>query len=146
VVVHGHVGLFGGAKIDPHCLLARQVRVANWNTHAETSVMLVRKSEGRLCLLQRGSRWTFDNNMYNAVKQFGMQFCISWHWNAAAGDPRHALDCCEEDYAWGTVMPDGRFFRTVHFEQLAEWARRRPHLRILARLAQEKHGGAAARR
>ncbi len=44
--------------------------------------------------------------MYKAAKQFGMKFRLSWHWNAAAGDPYYALDCREDDYAWCNSSPE----------------------------------------
>jgi hypothetical protein len=34
-----------------------------------------------------GNRWTYGVYLYKAAKQFGMKFRLSWHWNAAAGDP-----------------------------------------------------------
>ena len=93
---------------DPHLRLAKALHVVSWNGHDEASVKLLHELGGDWAFYNGGNRWTFGEYMYKAAKQFGMKFRISWHWNAAAGDPYYALDCREDDYAWCSGSPDGR--------------------------------------
>ena len=55
--------------------------------------------------------------MYKAAKQFDMKFRLSWHWNAAMGNPYYALDCREDDYAWANVTPDGDLIPSLYLER-----------------------------
>ncbi len=91
-----------------------------------------------------GNRWTFGDYMYKAAKQFGMKFRITWHWNAAAGDPYYALDCREDDYSWCNGSPDGQLIPSLYFERLREGLGDYRRLLTLARLAKEKAGTPAA--
>ena len=73
-----------------------------------------------------------------------MKFRLSWHWNAAAGDPYYALDCREDDYAWCNATPDGKLIPWIEFERLREGLDDYRRLLTLARLAKEKAGTPAA--
>ncbi len=78
-------------------------RPCTWPTGTattRTSVKLLHEAGSDWAFYNGGNRWTFGDYMYKAAKQFGMKFRLSWHWNAAAGDPYYALDCREDDYAW----------------------------------------------
>ena len=119
--------------------------MVNWNGHDEASVKLLHEAGGDWAFYNGGNRWTFGDYMYKAAKQFGMKFRISWHWNAAAGDPYYALDCREDDYAWCNSSPDGQLIPAVHFERLREGLGDYRRLLTLARLAKEKAGTPAAR-
>ncbi len=46
-----------------------------------------------------------------------MKFRLSWHWNAAAGDPYYALDCREDDYAWVATNARRELIPAIHFER-----------------------------
>jgi hypothetical protein len=83
--------------------------------------------------------------MYKAVREFGMQFRLSWHWNVVAGDPYYALDCREDDYAWCNTSPDGQLIPSVHFEQLREGLDDYRRLLTLSRLIDQNREHAAAR-
>jgi hypothetical protein len=82
--------------------------------------------------------------MYKAVRQFGMKFRVSWHWNVVAGDPYYALDCREDDYAWCNSSPTGQLIPAIEFERLREGLDDYRRLVTLARLAKEKANTPAA--
>jgi hypothetical protein len=135
----------GRDRNDPHFKLAKAFHVADWNVHDEDSVNLLHEAGSDWAFYNNGSRWTFGCYLYKAVKQFDLKFRLSWHWNAAAGDPYYALDCREDDYAWGTAAPDGRLITTIHFEQLRAGLNDYRHMLTLARLVREKPAAPAAR-
>jgi hypothetical protein len=129
---------------DPHFRLSRALHVANWNLHDEASVKLLHDAGGDWAFYNGGNRWTYGVYMYKAVRQFGMKFRLSWHWNAAAGDPFYALDCREDDYAWCNCGPDGQLIPSIHFEHLREGLDDYRRMATLKRLAQENPGSPAA--
>jgi hypothetical protein len=84
--------------------------------------------------------------MYKAVKEFGMKFRLSWHWNVAAGDPYYPLDCREDDYCWCNSSPNGELIPSLHFERhIREGTDDYRYLQTLSRLAKEKSGVPAAK-
>ena len=97
---------------------------------------LLHDAGGDWAFYNGGNRWTYGVYMYKAAKQYGMKFRLSWHWNAAAGDPYYALDCREDDYAWCNSSPDGELIPAVQFERLREGLGDYRRLLTLARLAQ----------
>ena len=129
---------------DPHFKLAKELTCVNWNGHSEDSIGLLHGIGADWAFYNGGNRWTFGDYMYKAVKQFGMKFRVSWHWNACAGDPYYALDCREDDYAWCTCSPDGRLIPAVHFEHIREGIDDYRRMLTLARLCKEKAGTPAA--
>jgi hypothetical protein len=136
---------FSGSDLtDPHFRLSRALHVANWNLHDEASVKLLHDAGGEWAFYNGGNRWTYGVYMYKAARQFGMKFRLSWHWNAAAGDPYYALDCREDDYAWCNASPTGEMIPSVHFEQLREGLDDYRRMVTLARLAEEHNGSSAA--
>jgi hypothetical protein len=135
----------GSDPQDPHFRLGRALHVVNWNLHSEDSVRLVHRFGGDWAFYNGGNRWTYGDYLYKAVKQFGLKFRISWHWNAAAGDPYYALDCREDDYAWCNASPDGRLVPSLEFERIREGLDDYRRLLTLARLARDNPGTAAAR-
>jgi hypothetical protein len=90
---------------DPHFRLSKAVHVANWNSHDEASVNLLRRTGGAWAFYNGGNRWTYGTYMVKAVREFDLKFRLSWHWNVVAGDPYYALDCREDDYAWCNSSP-----------------------------------------
>jgi hypothetical protein len=134
----------GSDRNDPHFELAKAFHVASWNGHDEASVGLLREAGSDWAFYNGGNRWTYGYYLYKAAKQFNLKFRLSWHWNAAAGDPYYALDCREDDYAWCNATPDGRLVPSIHFEQLRAGLDDYRHLLTLARLAKEKEGSPAA--
>jgi hypothetical protein len=119
--------------------------VADWNEHDEASVNLLHAAGGEWAFYNGGDRWTYGSYLYKAAKQFGLKFRISWHWNAAAGDPYYALDCREDDYAWANASPAGDLIPAVHFERVREGLDDYRRLLTLARLAKENAGTTEAR-
>lgn len=134
----------GNDPADPHFRLAKALHVANWNTHSEASVGLLRQAGSGWAFYNGGNRWTFGTYMYKAAKQFGMQFRLSWHWNCNAGDPYYALDCREDDYAWCNATPEGELIPSVHFEHLREGLDDYRYLLTADRLSRERAGTPAA--
>ncbi|MDP6635195.1 MAG: hypothetical protein QGG42_09875 [Phycisphaerae bacterium] len=135
----------GNKPADPHFVLSKNLHIANWNTHDEDSVNLIRSSGGRWAFYNGGNRWTYGVYMYKAAKQFDMKFRLSWHWNCAAGDPYYALDCREDDYAWCNSSPEGRLIPAVRFERLREGLDDYRRMLTLARLVAEKPNLTAAK-
>ena len=129
---------------DPHFRLARALHVVAWNLHDAAGVDLLHAAGGDWAFYNGGDRWTFGIYMYKAAKQYGMKYRLSWHWNAAAGDPYYALDCREDDYAWCSAGPAGELVPSVQFERLREGLDDYRRLVTLARLAKERAGTEAA--
>ncbi len=136
--------LAGGDPKDPHFRVSKALHVADWNLHDEASVKLLRDAGGAWAFYNGGNRWTFGVYMYKAAKEFEMQFRLSWHWSAVAGDPYYALDCREDDYAWCNSGPGGELVPALHFERLREGLDDYRRLATLARLAAETADGTAA--
>jgi len=135
----------GSDPKDPHFRLAKALHVVDWNGHSETSVKLLHDTGSDWAFYNGGNRWTYGIYMYKAVKQFGMKFRLSWHWNVVAGDPYYALDCREDDYAWCNSSPDGELIPSLTFERsIREGVDDYRYMLTLARLAREKNGTPAA--
>lgn len=130
---------------DPHFRLGKALHAVSWNDHDEDSVALLHKSGSDWAFYNGGNRWTMGDYMFKAVSQYGMKFRLSWHWNAAAGDPYYALDCREDDYAWCTPTPDGRLMPSLEFERLREGLGDYRRLLTLSRLLKEQPNSDAAR-
>jgi hypothetical protein len=135
----------GSNRDDPHFKLSRALHVADWNLHDEASAKLLHEAGGDWAFYNGGNRWTYGVYLYKAAKQYGMKFRLSWHWNAAAGDPYYALDCREDDYAWCNSGPNGELIPAVHFERLREGLDDYRRMLTLARLAREQAGSPAAK-
>jgi len=135
----------GSKRDDPHFRLSRALHVADWNHHDEASVKLIHEAGGDWAFYNGGTRWTYGVYLYKAAKQFDVKFRISWHWNAAAGDPFYGLDCREDDYAWCYTNPDREQLSTPHFERLREGLDDYRRLLTLTRLAKEQADTPAAR-
>ena len=91
-----------------------------------------------------GSRWTYGIYLYKAVKEFGLKFRLAWHWHLTGGDPYYALDCREDDYAWGNLAPTRQIVPSIEFMRIAAGLDDYRHLLTLARLAKAKAGTPAA--
>ena len=130
----------GNDRQNPHLRLSQALHVADWNGHDEASVKLLHSLGSDWAFYNGGDRWTFGTYMYKAARQFGMKFRLSWHWNAAAGDPYYALDCREDDYAWCNAAPDGRLVPAVEFERLREGLGDYRRLVTLERLVRQAAG------
>jgi len=130
---------------DPHFELAKTLHVPALNLHDEANVKLLAGTGGAWGYYNNGSRWTFGIYLYKAVKEFGLRFRLSWHWNIVAGDPYYALDCREDDYAWANATPDRQLVPSIEFLRIAAGLDDYRHLLTLARLAKAKAGTPAAR-
>ena len=133
----------GTNAADPHFRLGKALHVVSWNDHDEDSVSLLHNARSDWAFYNGGNRWTMGDYMFKAARQFGMKFRLSWHWNAAAGDPYYALDCREDDYAWCTATPDGQLLPSVEFERLREGLDDYRRLLTLSRLVSEQPATAA---
>ncbi len=102
---------------EPRIPLVRALRIANLNEHDEASINLIHEAGNDWAFYNGGSRWTFGTYMYKAVKEYGMKFRLSWHWNASAGDPYYPLDCREDDYAWAVTNAKGELIPTIFFDR-----------------------------
>jgi hypothetical protein len=129
---------------DPHFKLASSLHVANVNNHDEPAVDSLHGVGVDWAFYNSGSRWTYGDYLYKAVRRFGAKFRLSWHWNVVAGDPYYALDCREDDYAWCNSSPDGTLIPSVTFERLREGLDDYRRLITLERLAKEKAGSPEA--
>ena len=135
----------GSDTKSPHARLCKAVEIPNLNGHDEAAIKILHDAGCQWAFYNGGSRWTFGDYMYKAVKQFGMKFRISWHWNCTAGDPFYALDCREDDYAWCQSTPDGKLITCLDlFERKREGLGDYRRLLTLERLAKEKAGTPAA--
>lgn len=105
------------AADDPHLALARALRIADLNGHDEAAIEAIHAAGSEWAFYNGGNRWTFGTYMRKCARDYGMRYRLSWHWNAAAGDPFYALDCREDDYAWCVANARGELIPTVHFER-----------------------------
>jgi len=141
----GATSLEGANPDDPHVALARALRIANLNLHDEVAVGLVHDAGSDWAFYNGGNRWTFGTYMYKCVKEYGMAFRLSWHWNACAGDPFYALDCREDDYAWCVANANMDLIPTIHFErEVREGIDDYRYMLTLSRLLKEKPDRPAA--
>lgn len=134
---------------DPHLALAHALRIADLNGHDQTSVKAIQSAGSDWAFYNGGSRWTFGTYMYKCAQQYNMKFRLSWHWNAAAGDPYYALDSREDDYAWCVTNAQGDLIPSLHFERdIREGIDDYRYMRTLARLLREhpNHPAAASAR
>ena len=135
----------GTNKEDLAFKWSKALHVAGWNLHDEDGVNLLRSEGGEWAFYNGGDRWTYGDYLYKAVKQFGLKYRVSWHWNIAAGDPYYALDCREDDYAWCNSSPYGDLLPDINLMErkslgLGDFRR----LLTLSRLCKEKAGTPAA--
>jgi hypothetical protein len=130
---------------DPSFELAKTLHLATLALHDEASVKLLASSGGAWAYYNNGSRWNFGIYMYKAVKEFGLKFRLSWHWNIVAGDPYYALDCREDDYAWANANADRQIVPSLEFLRIAAGLDDYRYLLTLARLAHAKEGTPAAK-
>ena len=134
---------------DPHLSLARALRIANLNLHDEAAINAIHAAGSDWSFYNGGDRWTFGAYMFKCAQKYGMKFRLSWHWNAAAGDPYYALDSREDDYAWCVTNAKGELIPTLHFERdIREGIDDYRYLLTLSRLLKKKpaHPAAAAAR
>lgn len=132
---------------DEHGLyfeLAATLQVPALNSFDEAGVKRLRAAGSDWAFYNEGSRWTFGEFLYKAVREFGLQYRLAWHWNIVAGDPYYALDCREDDYAWANATPGGELVPSLEFLRIAEGLTDYRYLLTLARLAQEKPNTPAA--
>ncbi|HEY9140180.1 MAG TPA: hypothetical protein VIN93_04775 [Bryobacteraceae bacterium] len=125
--------------------LAKTLHVATLNQHDEAGVRMLASAGSGWAYYNGGNRWTFGIYLYKAVKEFGLKFRLSWHWNIVEGDPYYALDCREDDYAWANATPDGQLVPSLEFLRIAAGLDDYRYLLTLARLARAKQGTPAAR-
>jgi hypothetical protein len=123
-----------------HFALARALTVPALTLHDEASVSRLLAAGGQWAYYNQGSRWSFGEYLYKAAEEFHVQYRLAWHWNASAGDPYYALDCREDDHAWGSAAPDGQVIPSVEFFRIAAGLTDYRYLLTLARLAKEKAG------
>lgn len=135
----------GSDSTSPHARLCKAVEIPNLNGHDEAAIKILHDAGCQWAFYNGGSRWTFGDYMYKAVKQFDMKFRIAWHWNCTSGDPFYALDGREDDYAWCQSSPDGKLITCLDlFERKREGLGDYRRLLTLQRLAREKTGTPAA--
>jgi len=136
--------LYKGNTNDANFELARALHVATLNLHDEAGIRALTAAAVGWAFYNNGSRWTFGIYLYKAVKEFGLKFRLSWHWNLVAGDPYYALDCREDDYAWANANAERQLVPSVEFLRIAAGLDDYRHLLTLARLAHAKAGTSAA--
>jgi hypothetical protein len=134
----------GSDTTDPHYLFAKELHVADLNSHDEAAIELLHEAGSDWAFYNGGNRWTYGVYLYKAAKQFDLKFRLSWHWNVVAGDPYYALDCREDDYAWCNATPAGELVPSIAFVRLREGLDDYRRLLTLNRLAEEKAGTPAA--
>ncbi|MCC7490907.1 MAG: hypothetical protein IT204_01090 [Fimbriimonadaceae bacterium] len=113
----GATSLTGAAAADPHLALAQSVKIANLNTHDPAAIQAIRAGGGQWAFYNGGNRFTLGLYMLKAVREAGMAFRLSWHFNATAGDPYYALDSREDDYAWVVSNARGELLPTLELRQ-----------------------------
>jgi hypothetical protein len=123
---------------DPNFVLAKTLQVATLNLHDEAGVKLLASSGGAWAYYNDGSRWTYGIYLYEAAREFGLKFRLTWHWNLVAGDPYYALDCREDDYAWANANADRQLVPSLEFLRIAAGLDDYRHLLTLARLAKRR--------
>jgi len=104
---------------DPHFELSKALHLATLAEHDETGVKLLASAGGGWAYYNGGSRWTYGIYLYKAVKEFGLKFRLAWHWHLTGGDPYYALDCREDDYAWGNLAPTRQIVPSIEFMRIA---------------------------
>jgi hypothetical protein len=132
--------LYKNDTSDPNFELAKTLHVATLNRHDEAGLRLLASAGSAWAYYNGGSRWTFGIYLYKAVKEFGLKFRLSWHWNLVAGDPYYALDCREDDFAWANANSNRQLVPSVEFLRIAAGLDDYRHLLTLARLAKAKEG------
>ena len=136
--------LTGSDRNDPHLLFSKALHIAMLNGHDEPALKMLRDAGGEWAFYNQGSRWTYGEYLFKAVREFGARFRLAWHWNAVAGDPYYALDCREDDYAWANLTPNGQLVFSVEFLRIAQGLNDYRYLLTLDRLAKQQPGSAAA--
>ena len=132
---------------DPHVPLVQALHVPDLNGHDEAAIKLIHDAKNDWAFYNGGNRWTFGTYMYKCAHEFGMKFRLSWHWNAAAGDPYYALDSREDDYCWCNTNANMDMIPSLHFErEIREGIDDYRYMQTLARLLKAKptHPAAAA--
>ncbi len=137
--------LYTDATNDPHFELAKTLHVAALAQHDEAGVRLLAAAGSSWAYYNNGNRWTFGIYLYKAVKEFGLKFRLSWHWNLVAGDPYYALDCREDDYTWANATADRQLVPSLEFLRIAAGLDDYRYLLTLARLSKAKQGTPAAK-
>jgi hypothetical protein len=138
------LSLSGRGEDDPDFILARTLDAPALALYSEWELRLLGQRGGGWAFYNGGNRWTYGVHLYKAAKEFGLQFRLAWHWNAAAGDPYYALDCREDDYAWANAAPDGQLVPSVEFARISAGLDDYRSLITLARLAQARESTPAA--
>ncbi len=117
MITTGATSVTGNKPGDPHMELAKSLRIPSLNDHDDASIDAVKGAGRGWAFYNGGSRWTFGTYMFKCAQQYGMKFRLSWHWNAAAGDPYYALDCREDDYCWCNSDAKGNLIPSVEFDR-----------------------------
>lgn len=145
ILTTGATSVEAARSDDPHLALAKALRIANLNSHDETAIKAIQNAGSDWAFYNGGNRWTFGTYMFKTAKQHNMKFRLSWHWNAAAGDPYYALDSREDDYAWCSVNANRELIPTIHFERdIREGVDDYRYMLTLSRLLQAKPNHPAA--
>ena len=87
--------------------------------------------------------------MYKCAQQYGMKFRLSWHWNAAAGDPTTPWTAARTTTPGCVTNARRELIPTIHFERdIREGIDDYRYMLTLSRLLREKpnHPEAAAAR
>lgn len=145
-LLSGATSLASPIEGNEHLALATALKIADLNTHDEAAVQAIHDSGGDWAFYNGGNRWTFGTYLYKCATQYDVKFRLSWHWNAAAGDPFYALDCREDDYSWCVSDPDGNLITSLTFERdIREGIDDYRYLQTLARLVREHPHSPAAK-
>ena len=115
----GATSFAGNDTNNPHYALAKALPLPSLNIHDDASLALLRAAGNPISFYNGGNRWTYGRYMKALVRQYQLALRLTWHFNAAAGDPYYALDCREDDYCWfnsdaaGNLVPSLSYLREI---------------------------------
>ncbi|MBV9868035.1 MAG: hypothetical protein JO316_21980 [Abitibacteriaceae bacterium] len=145
ILTTGATSVESSSPNDPHLLLARALKIADLNDHSVAAIKAIHDAGSDWAFYNGGNRWTFGPYMYKCAQQYGMKFRLSWHWNAAAGDPFYALDSREDDYSWAVSDANMELIPNIHFErEIREGIDDYRYMLTLSRLLKQKPNHPAA--
>lgn len=96
----GATSMQGADPADPHYALVQALPMPTLTLHDEAALGVVKESGNQFAYYNGGDRWTYGRYMKMLEDRHDLKLRINWHYNVAAGDPYHALDCREDDYCW----------------------------------------------
>jgi hypothetical protein len=141
----GATSMEGNDPKNPHYELVKALPVPSLNGHDDASVKLLREAGNKFSFYNGGNRWTFGRYMKALVVNDGLALRVTWHYNAAAGDPYYALDCREDDYCWFNTNPAGELVPSIGFlGDVQPGLNDYRYLSTLGRLVKEKPNHPAA--